>query len=394
MTEKTEATTEGRPRWKTIVLIVGVVLLVAACLAIRGWLLHSDAASRDFISYWSSAKLLAEHHNPYDRAAILQLEMSQRAHFAKPLMMRNPPWALFLVLPLGWLSLSTAALLWMVLIIVCALGAIQLMRRPGVGEIPLTLLLFAPTVICARAEQTAIFTLLGVVLFLRWQQQRPFAAGLALMLAMLKPHLLVLFWVVLLIEVWRRREWRLVAGGAFGLLAANAVALFFDLGVWQDYFRAMGAEQLGAVYCPNLSDSLRLLLAPNAVWMEALPTLLGIAVAVWYWRRWRDRWDWWRQGTMLIALSVLTAPYAWPFDQVLFLPAMMSTLSAVPKRAFYWLGAANVAALAIYIRHPFLETPVYVWMAPVWMAWCIYAYRRRLPREFAAEQGEMQQQAV
>ena len=97
---------------------------------------------------------------------------------------------------------------------------------------------------------------------------------------------------------------------------------------------------------------------------------------------------------MLIALSVLTAPYAWPFDQVLFLPAMMSTLPAVPKRAFYLLGAANLAALAIYIRHPFLETPVYVWMAPVWMAWCIYAYTRRVPGEFAAERGGMQQQVV
>ncbi len=370
------------------------MLLVAACLAIRGWLLRSDAASRDFISYWSSAKLLVQHHNPYDRAAIFELERSQQAQFVKPLVMRNPPWALFMVLPLGWMSLSTAALAWMVLIIVCALGAIQLMRRPGVGEVPLTLLLFAPTVICAGAEQTSIFTLLGVVLFLLWQESRPFAAGLALTLAMLKPHLLVLFWVVVLLEVLRRREWRLVAGGAFGMLAANAVALVFDLHAWPDYFRAMKAEQLGAVYCPNLSDSLRLLIAPNAVWTEALPTLAGIAVALWYWRRWRGRWDWWRQGTMLIALSVLTAPYSWPFDQVLFLPAMMLTLPAVPKRAFYLLGAANLAALAIYIRHPFLETPVYVWMAPVWMAWCIYAYTRRGPQAFAAEPGVIRQQAV
>ncbi|MGC8549014.1 MAG: glycosyltransferase family 87 protein [Acidobacteriaceae bacterium] len=392
MLEKNAVQAEGRPLWKTIVVIVGVILLVAACLAIRGLLLRSDAASRDFISYWSSAKLLAAHHNPYDRAAIFRLEMSQQAHFAKPLVMRNPPWALFLVMPLGWVSLSTAALLWMVLIIVCALGAIQLMRRPGAGEVPLTLLLFAPTVICAGAEQTSIFTLLGVVLFLRWQKSRPFAAGLALLPAMLKPHLLVLFWVVLVLEMWRRREWRLVAGGVFGMLVANAVALVFDPRVWQDYLKAMKAEQLGAVYCPNVSDSLRLLIAPNAVWMEALPTVAGIAVAVWYWRRWRGRWDWWRQGAMLIALSVLTAPYAWPFDQVLFLPAMMSTLAAVPKRAFYLLGAANLAALAIYIRHPFLETPVYVWMAPVWMAWCIYAYTRRVPQVPDAVRREMRKQ--
>lgn len=385
MPEEIALKTGSRPRWKTVVVVAGVALLVAACLAVRGWLLRSDAVNRDFISYWSSARLLVDHHNPYDRAAIFQLEKLHHASFTYPLMMRNPPWALFLVLPLGWADPGTAALLWMILIIVSALGSLHLMRPAGVRTLPLTLLLFAPTVICAGAEQTSIFTLLGLVLFLRWQGRRPLAAGAALTLAMLKPHLLVLFWVVLLLEVWRRREWRIVAGAAAGLIAANAVALALVPHVWQDYFSAMSAEHLNAVYCPNISTSLRLLIAKHAVWIEALPTLAGIAWAVWYRRRPRRAWDWWRQGTMVVAVSALTAPYSWPFDQVLFLPAMLATLPAVPKRAIYVLGAANLAAFAIYERHPFLETPVYLWMAPVWMAWCVYAYTRPARQEASAE---------
>jgi uncharacterized membrane protein len=288
MPEEIALKTGRRPRWKTVVVVAGVALLVAACLAIRGWLLRSDAVNRDFISYWSSARLLVEHHNPYDRAAIYRLERSHNASFASPLMMRNPPWALFLVLPLGLADPGTAALLWMVLIIVCALGSLHWMRPAGVRTLPLTLLLFAPTVICAGAEQTSIFTLLGLVLFLHWQERKPFAAGLALTLAMLKPHLLVLFWVVLLLEVWRRREWRMVAGGAVGMLAVNTVAFAFDPRVWQDYFAAMSAEHLNAVYCPNISTGLRLLLAKHVVWIEALPTLAAIAFTVWYWRRSRS----------------------------------------------------------------------------------------------------------
>jgi hypothetical protein len=222
-----------------------------------------------------------------------------------------------------------------------------------------------------------MFTLLGLVLFLRWQEDRPFAAGLALTLAMLKPHLLILFWLVLVLEIGRRREWRMVAGGAAGLLVANGIALVFDPHVWRDYIAGMGAEHLDSVFCPNISTALRMLIGRNAVWVEALPTLAGIAVTVWYWRRSGSSWNWSQQGTMIVALSVLTAPYSWPFDQVLFLPAMLSTFTFVPPRAFLLLGAANVAAFAIYERHPFLETPVYMWMAPVWMAWCVYAYTRR-----------------
>lgn len=394
MPEKSVETAGKRSRRKIILLLIGLTLLVGVCIAVRGWLLRIDVTSRDFISYWSSAKLMAGHHNPYDRAAIFRLELLHHAHFDKPLMMRNPPWALFLVLPLAWASPGTSGLVWMIAIIVCLLGSIHMMRPAGVSQIPLAMLLFAPSVICAGAEQTSIFTLLGLVLFLRWHERRPFAAGLALILAMLKPHLLVLFWVVLLLEVWRHRRWRILAGAATGLLAANALALAFDPHVWQDYIAAMGAEQLGSVFCPNISSGLRWLIARNAIWMEALPTLAGIVVAIWYWWRSRSSWKWSQQGTMIVAFSVLTAPYSWPFDQVLFLPAMLSTLPRVPKRAILLLGAADLAALALFLTHPFLETPVYMWMAPAWMAWCLYAYTRKAPQVSSSRQEELQPESA
>lgn len=370
-----------RRRLRAVLVVAGVLLLLAAALFLRGIMLRSDAVNRDFISYWSTGRLLAQHHNPYDRSAILQLERAQGAHFTHPMIMRNPPWALYLALPLAWFSLPTAAFVWMIAIIASALLALHLLRPASVKATPLTLCFFAPSIICVGAEQTALFTLLGFVLLIQWQQRRPFAAGLALTLCMLKPHLLVLVWLVLLLQIWQRKQLRLLAGAAMGLAVTSAIGFAFDPHVWAHYWVAMRAERLDALFCPNLSTALRFLLAPRALWLESLPTLAAAAFTLWFWRRHRSAWSWSRHGAMLAALSVLTTPYSWPFDQVLFLPSMMEGLPRTPRRAMLLLAAANIAAIALYVRRPFLEDPLYLWMAPAWMLWCIYVYRRPEAKE-------------
>jgi hypothetical protein len=41
------------------------VAVLVACLALLSTALYKNAADRDFICYWSSAKLLRAHANPY-----------------------------------------------------------------------------------------------------------------------------------------------------------------------------------------------------------------------------------------------------------------------------------------------------------------------------------------
>ena len=371
-----EAVAKQRRTGMTLLIAVGLIAMLAVSFAIRGYLLRQNSVNRDFISYWSTGKMLAAHHNPYDRAAIFALERSQGATYQRPYIMRNPPWALILSWPLAAFSAPTAALVWMIAIIVAALGCIQLLRPPGLKTLPLTLIFFAPSLICVGAEQTSIFVLLGLALFMRLLERRPFLAGLALTLATLKPHLLLIFWPVLLLEVARRRQWSVLAGMAVGVGAGMAAALWFDPHVWSHYFAAMGAENMAGGYYPNLPSILALLVAPHSLWPEAIPTVAGLAFAGWYWARQRKQWDWRWHGAMVLAISVVTAPYSWPFDQVLYLPAMFVSLKRVPKRAVMVLAAANIVALAIYAKSPVLGDVRYWWMAPAWMVWCVYAYTR------------------
>lgn len=366
--------TRVRSRWKTVLLIIGVTLLVSGCLAVRGLLLNTDAVNRDFISYWSTGRLLADHQNPYNPPAVLRVERSAGATLQQPFVTWNPPWVLGLMLPLGLLKPTIAALIWMVMLIVSVLVAINLLRPASVKLIPLTLIFFAPTLICIGAEQTSALVLLAVALFIRWQARRPFMAGLALTLALLKPHLLLVFWIALALEIVRRKNFRIPAGVLTGFALMNGLVLLFDRNVWAEYFATMRSQRVLDYHYPNLPNFLRDLLHTRSPWPLAIPALIGAIWVCTVWARQRGKWDWHWHGGMAAAVSVLIAPYSWPYDQVLFLPAMLAAVPRKPARAMILLAAVNLGAIAIFVQHPLLYSPVYLWMSPAWMLWCIYAY--------------------
>jgi len=102
-------------------LIVGICSLgfalnasgICATLLTAGY-----AGSRDFVTYWASGHQLVQHANPYDGQAILQMERSTGFPENLPaLIMRNAPPSLLLVLPLGFLGIRTASLLWSLLMV-------------------------------------------------------------------------------------------------------------------------------------------------------------------------------------------------------------------------------------------------------------------------------------
>ena len=51
--------------------------------------------TKDYISYWSAGHLLRQHADPYSTPQVLALEQTQGYSKPKPLVMRNPPIALF-----------------------------------------------------------------------------------------------------------------------------------------------------------------------------------------------------------------------------------------------------------------------------------------------------------
>lgn len=350
-------------------------LLVAISMVVVGLEFRTDATNHDFISYWTTGKLLASHANPYDSAAILRIENSAGAHYQKPFVMRNPPWALFLVLPLGWCNIPVAGVLWTLSIIAAGLVSVRLLWPPSAGTIPLLAWFFAPLLMCVAAGQTGTFLLLGVSLFLYCERERrPFLAGLALLLPAMKPHLFLLFWPVLLLDCWRRREYRVLAGITTGLAVAIVFALCVDPRVWTHYLGMMRSEHADDQFLPNLSCGLRLL-HPRAKWLQAIPTVVGLGLVLWQRARARA-WGWQREGAMLFAWSIFTAPYSWPTDQAVFLPAVLAGSVRGTKTVTLSLLLLNVLEMVTAVRNSNLSAHAYLWTAPAWMVWCGWAYWR------------------
>src|SRR5439155_6257151 len=174
-------------------LVVGVctVTFALTILGICASVLGSDAAGRrDFAEYWASGYQLAHHANPYDGDAILRLERSVGFPSGIPvLIMWNPPPALLLVLPLGFLDPTAADWLWLLLLLASLVASVRMVwimhGRPK-NQVHWLGYSFAPALVCLLAGQVSAFVLLGLVLFLRLHQSRPFLAGVSLWLCLLK----------------------------------------------------------------------------------------------------------------------------------------------------------------------------------------------------------------
>lgn len=365
-------------------LVVGICTLAFALNAsglVVTLLTDNYAGDRDFVSYWSSGHQFAEHANPYAGKAILGLERS--AGFSAghpPLIMRNPPPALLLVFPLGLLSIRAASLLWSLFLVAALVLSVQMiaaMHDRSKSQLNILAYTFAPALSCLIAGQLATFVLLGLVLFLRFHQTRPFVAGASLWLCALKPHLFLPFGLVLLAWIIGTRSYKVLLGAvtAFGL--STAVVFAMDPLAWGQYAQTMRAERLPLQIIPCFSVMFRLVVNPNANWLQFLPAALGCVWALAYFQSHRDDWDWMEHGSLLMLVSVVVAPYSWYMDQAVVLPALLHALYRNRSRSLVAILALLSATIAIgnFLGLPLRTLALYLWTAPAWLGWYLCAMR-------------------
>ena len=288
------------------VLVVGVCTLAFAltALGICASMLGSHAAgTRDFVEYWASGHQLVHHANPYDGNAILGLEHS--AGFPPgiaALIMGNPPPALLLVFPLGYLSPTTGWLLWSLLLLACLVVSVRMVwimhDRPK-NQLHFLGYSFGPALSCLLGGQVSIFVLLGLVLFLRLHRSRPFLAGISLWLCLLKPHLFLPFGLVLLVWIVATRSYNILIGVTVALGISIGIAFILDPSGWMHYGQMMSSTRIDRLPIPSLSITLRRYVSPTSTWLQYLPVALGSVWALAYFRRHRDDWDWMEHGSLL-----------------------------------------------------------------------------------------------
>ncbi len=335
-------------------------LMITIGVSILAYAMSGDeAAQRDFISYWAAGRQLTHHQNPYDVDAVLRLEKSAGYKPDRPLVMRNPPIALAMAYPLGFLKPKTGAVLWSISAIGCLMGSIRMLwilnGRP-LDRLHLIGYLFPPALACLLAGQTGIFILFGVAVFLYFSDSRPYLAGVGLFALALKPHLFLPLAVALIIWIRLNGLYRILAGACITFGVSLLIALFLDPLCWGHYLTMLKAQQITQDLIPTFSFLFRIIISKSHPWVQYMPAMTACIWTILRYRRDRAL-----EPEFLLLLSVMVAPYAWFTDEAVVLPAILAGLYLSSKASLIgYCCIAGVALIEVFAGAP-MASGAYIW---------------------------------
>ncbi|MCU1310623.1 MAG: hypothetical protein JWO20_1748 [Candidatus Angelobacter sp.] len=372
---------------------------------------NSDRARvGDFAAYWTASHLLLTGQNPYDVDKVFALEKAI-GPLPSPLVMRNPPWLVPLILPLGLFSYQASYSLWAILqtsiVVGCALWmwkqfAPSTSTRWVVWLITLTSL---PCILVLVMRQTTPLMLLGVVGFLYCEfndRSNSWLQAGSLVLISLKPQLLYLFWVALALSaLWALRDldkptrelrrWFLFFRFGVLLAAFSGFAMIFDIRIFSQYFEYLRNTPILQEGIPTIGNFFRL--HTELPWTQFAPMFIGVVWALWHWSKRRQNWDWREQMPSILMASVLTTTYSWLYDQVILIPVVLYALAQnFPGRnrvhvttALLLCLAANAFVFVIFGKSTGLTDFKLLW---TWPVYCIlYSALGSLARHRSAEEA-------
>jgi hypothetical protein len=357
--------------------IAALLVFIAVMSILMAALTFTDkAANVDFVSYWAAGQLLVSHANPYDAVKVFSLEKSVGYVRTVPLIMRNPPFALPLAAPLGFMNLRVAWSVWTFLVLCCIAISLHILRalngRPE-NRIHLLGYAFAPAFACISDGQTAAFILLGVTIFFSLYRTKPLIAGLSLSVCAIKPHLLLPFAIALLLWSIYQKQYRIIYGLAIGLSTGVLSALALRPTVFSDYLAFMHSAAIDQEFVPTPSILFRAMINLNWTWPQFVPVTVGSAWAAFYFWRNRHEWEWYGEnGWLLLLVSLWVSPYAWPTDEVILLPALLGLIYVgawkLHPTATATLGIAASVCLAEMLLRVQLGSGAYLWTTTAWLS--------------------------
>lgn len=355
-------TQERLLRWGITAVLVSLTLLAADALA---HLTHGvtnaagEQLSRDFINYWSGAKLAmtGQALQAYDRSAFHLYQQTLVGPASEFKIYGYPPVLMLLCRPLAMLPYVPALMLWVV-------GGISLAALPLAALVgwrnALIALVGAPAAFWNLfAGQTGHFTaaLLGGGLLLL--ERRPTIAGILFGLLGCKPQLGLLLPLALACGGYRRA---FVSATATVLTLVAVSALLLGPEIWPAFAQQMAVQdrlmEAGTSFWPRMPTvfaALRLLGAgnPTAYALQVLSALLAAGIVG---VLWRSGCAFAVKSAALIVGAFLATPYAWDYDMIALLFA--AAWLGVEARHTGFLSFERTSVLVLLILPALIVLPV------------------------------------
>lgn len=253
-----------------------------------------------------------------------------------------PAWVALIAVPFDLLGTNLGGRLWILFGLACLAFGLYLAVQPRAPAAILPAFAGVPTALLLLNAQLDGLVALGVgaALVLR---SRPYLAGLALGLTLVKPQLVLPIGLALLVT----RTWRVLAGWA----AAGVVLLLSTVALnphWVvDWLKAAGStvqpgsREVDVAHFGTLLPAGGQALAEAGLALITMLAVVGLA--------WRVRADFRSAAAVVVAGGVLAAPHALPTDLVLVALALAIWGAA----AWYdWLLLSAGAAIAAVIPAP------------------------------------------
>ena len=316
---------------------------------------------RDFVNYWSGAKLAAEGR------ALLAYDLKQYYQYQSGLiggegefkLYSYPPVMMLLTLPLALCSFFIGYILW-------TLGGYALMVKMMSREVPLRLALTAAIAAPAcflnlQSGQNGFFTAALLAGGLMLLGRKPVIAGVLFGLLCYKPQLGLLLPVALAAG----GHWRsFVSAGVTVVALVAASTLAFGIEIWPGFYRQMAEQgdllargdtlwpRMPSVYCALRLLGVDSVVAYGAQILATVTAVAGVVVA------WRSRAAEGVKYTVLLLGIFLSSPYSWDYDMaVLVFGAIWIVQAAqkggfLPYEKFTWLLVILLPFVTLISRSP------------------------------------------
>ena len=340
----------------------------------------------DFVRFWAGAKLTLSGENPFDPSNVNRLQaeagMTSSGEGITSIIL-NPPWALSFFLPFGLLSYPISRLIWLLVSIILIVICSNMLWRYYEG-LPnqkwiawVVAIIFAPTISVLEKGQIAPLILLSIVGFIYFVEYRhnDLAAGAFLAFATTKPQIVYLLGLAVLIWVIQQRRWLILVGAGATTVLLTLLPMIFNPSIIEQYLSAMQTYQTAEWATPTFGSYLRFFLfGTNAVWPQFLPVIFGIIWFAFFWRKHASTWSWVERLPILLLVSILTAPYAWTYDYVILLPAIVQAAVWLLKGKKLWstyllVGIFVGISLLDLVLHMKQSDFWFIWLAPVILIW-------------------------
>ena len=287
--------------WNALTVLLGAAAMIAALaiFAVYGAVLHRIAinahgATGDFLSFYGAGFLVRTGRaaHLYDPAT---LEWAQRrlypGSFDEAIGYPLPVFVAWCFAPLSLLPFTLSFFVFMGAMTLLLAGLVLTFRRALVDVPPLPRNLFLagaafgmPSIASIVFGQVDLIALAGLTAgYLLLKDNRPRAAGIALALVLVKPHMLLGVGLLLLV----RRDWRALGSlAAVGLpllivpaLLSAPGALLDNMRIIASYPGAGKALSVNAAVMPNWRGFIVSLINNDSIWLW-FPGFAAIAVAV------------------------------------------------------------------------------------------------------------------